>query len=154
MGREDQIDFLYKYKHDVTAAVLGLLELYTIGLKIFGNIYLWQIEQGNDEKPWKMNSTIFEMHLSIKCKNYTLKLVNYIRRCIYRSQLWWIKKAAEMKNRVNEYFANITEFEEKCVEINDEEEGSVLHQAHFPLWMRLRQYLIRIINYGMATRFM
>ena len=59
-----------------------------------------------------------------------------------------------MKKRVNEYFANITEFEGKCVEINDEEER-LWFCTNTPTLDEAKAYLIRIINYGMLrARFM
>ena len=73
------------------------------------------------------------MHLSIKCKIYTTKVSQLHEDGAYIDRnSGAIKKSAEMKNRVNEYFANITEFEGKCVEINDEEERLCFAPSTFP----------------------
>ena len=135
-GVKDQIDFLYKYKHDVTAAVLepaGIIFNWVQNIRKY--LSLARIEQGNDRKALEDEFNDIRNAFVDQVQELHTKVSQLHEDGAYVDRnSGAIKKAAEMKKRVNEYFANITEFEGKCVEINDESERlgfGTKHISHF-----------------------
>ena len=132
-GVKDKIDFLYDYRFNVSERVLEPTNYIQLGSNIRKYLSLARIEQGNDRKALEDQfnelrnafvDQVQELHDQV---SLLFKEGGYID-----PNSGGIKKAGEMKTRVDEYFASIKEYDEKCIEINDEEERLGFAPSTFP----------------------
>ena len=133
-GVKDKIDFLYDYRFNVSERVLepaGIIFNWALNIRKY--LSLARIEQGNDRKALEDQfndlrnafvDQVQELHDQV---SLLFKEGGYID-----PNSGGIKKAGEMKTRVDEYFASIKEYDEKCIEINDEEERLGFAPSTFP----------------------